>query len=132
MEKKRSVGLTIIGILFIIGSILPVAILFSSRLPVISSAMIILFGFALLGFYTGVGILMLKSPARLIGIALVAVKIPYGIIKTFMDFNILVTKSSMPKPLVLLICSLSILLIVSLDVGIIYYLTRPKVKEQFK
>lgn len=133
MEKKRSVGLTIIGALFIIGSILSVAMLFLAHSPVILSlTMIVFFGFALIGFYAGVGILMLKPSARILAIALLIVKIPYGIINTFKDFNILISGSPIPIPLVLLPLFLGIVLVAGINIGIIFYLTRPKVKEQFK
>ena len=136
MDQKRPVGITILGIYLllcvipsffaaIIGGISGAYIIKSTLDVVLDIVMRILFITSpLICITTGVGLLRLKNWARLITMFLSPVLsfIVIGISGIFLDTII-------PPNIV----SLTIVLgTVIISIGIIYYLTRSKVKEQFK
>jgi len=105
--KNRLIGLLVLGIVYII-----IGVLFLVILPL----------FSILYFVAGIGILMLKPFGRYCGLAASIL----GII-----INSLTLAQSLKQgiPLNILI---AVVLTYLVHAGIIYYLTRPKVIEQFK
>ena len=115
MEKKRSFGVIVFGILLILIGVRNLVFLwFFKNLhwveKIFQSLLIVFFN-----CYCGINILLLKSWARTIFIFMSILLIPLSILGyIFFPFNIW------------------ILLNVPFSLAIIYFFTRPKVKEQFE
>ena len=107
MEKKRSIGVVIFGVVFIF-----LGVLFILVLPL----------FSILYLIVGIGILMLKPFARYLAIVTAVLGIVVNSIKMvgLLNKNI---------PLQLLFALVGTYLI---HLGVIYFFTRSQVKEQFK
>lgn len=88
--------------------------------------------YSLLIFSTAIGLLLLKNWARILTIAFVAIKTITGSISSITDAYTLYTKSPMSKSGALLVGLILIVAFLGIGTGIIYYLTRPKVKKQFQ
>ena len=132
MEKKRSVGITIVGILFILNSLLSVGFIFSLTASMNSVSAIVSIGWALILFLTGIGILQLRSIARMTAIALIVIQAINATARTIIDLNFMIQELSSPKAATMAIGSLTLILGIGICIVIVYYLTRPKVKAQFK
>ncbi|MGA2775646.1 MAG: hypothetical protein ABSE81_06265 [Candidatus Omnitrophota bacterium] len=157
MEKKRSVGIIVFGILMILGSLvqLPVGISSYSVLlkPLPESVIIvrdcIMKLLLILGAISGVGILWLKDIFRKIAVFLSVlvildyiIQLPFFVLKNIPDFIHQQTiKTTAMNPTISQHFHSSLLwtsaiLAWAIDIGfaicVIYFFTRPKVKDQFK
>ncbi len=127
MEKKRSVGVTVVGVLFII---FPVSNIFlAGILGYYYTPLQYLFRgfFVLYPVITGIGILLLKEWARKLAII-------FAILTTILAIFVCLAKSFINPEIFFknvydLIANISMIIIGSL---LLYFFTRPKVKEQFK
>lgn len=130
MLRNRSVGLTILGIFFILFGLLSFGPIF--LLPSMSKNLPLLVYVALYGlvmFITGIGILRLKSWARIIALVLIVIKMVQVGAGTIVDINTMIRKSAGFGAVFGGIVVMVVGILVS--IGLIYYLTRPSVKEQF-
>ena len=134
MEKKRSVGVTVIGILFILQALFSFGILLTRpSLAKDLPSLVYVISYSMVLAITGVGIFLLKRWALILSLALITAKTIQLIWMSILDIG---TVSKSPEfaynipPVGVLIALIIIFIFVG--GGVIYYLTRPKVKEQFK
>ena len=122
MEKKRSVGVTIFGYLIIISGILAIAWNWKN-FPVFADArlknfLIICNTLLVSSLIYGLGILMLKDWARKLALIVnIVVLVAYPSL-------LYIWKISGP--------TFAIVVSIGFPIAILYFFTRPKVKEQFK
>ena len=134
MKKKSSVGLLIIGVLFILQGLFGFRAIF--LYPSIAKNLLFLaYGtfYTMVVIITGVGIFLLKRWARIMALVLVAIKtiqLIAGIVNDIPMIKKSAEFASIHPPISSLIIAIIIILIVG--GGFIYYLTRSKVKEQFE
>jgi hypothetical protein len=107
MDKKRSVGIIIFSIVFIL-----LGLLFLLAMPL----------FSILYIITGIGILTLKPFARYLAIATSILGVVINTIKLVGYWN----KGISSQIIIALVGTYLI------HLGVIYFFNRPKVKEQFK
>ena len=107
MEKKRSIGVIIFSIVFIL-----VGLFFLLAMPL----------FSILYFIIGIGILMLKPFARYLAIVTSILGIIVNTIKLTSYFN-----KNISSQIIIALVGTYIL-----HLGVIYFFTCTKVKEQFK
>ena len=130
MQKKRSKGTTIFGILAIVlGAIFfflnckDTCYLLSEKGISITLVTFFLFCEAVNFFQIiyGIGILNLKEWARKMALVVcITILMVYPLL--FLIFNVTLVNKDLPK----------VILALGFPIAIVYYLTRPKVKEQFK
>ena len=123
MEKKKPIGVTVFGIILLLSS---VPFLFALLLtgPRAGVFFIPLIAIPLICIITGVGLLKLKNWARMMTIFI-------SPILSFIFFTVPseFLHDKLPPAIA---WSIVILEAGVISIGIIYYLTRPKVKEMFK
>ncbi len=131
MKNKESIVLKILGIVFIITGLLSVILLIqtSSAIKTVPWQLYWLIGSALF-LIAGFGILSLKQWARILALVLVCIKTIQVSVGTARDTRILIENSA--DSLVIYSGIGMTLLACVIGFGIIYYLTRTKVKEQFR
>lgn len=136
MEQKRPKGIIVVGILkilyttviflFLVGGGLGGVVVYLGEF----AGAIFVYGFTLLYIFTAVAILLLKEFARKISICLDLFFLLYLVIVTapsYIKYPAAMTRHMFTKAgLILLIVKYLI------PIMFIYFLTRPKVKEQFK
>ena len=132
MAKKRSIGLTIVGVYCILsglaGFVLALFLMLKKPLFFVYFVYTMLYG--LVVSFTGIGILRLKSWARIMALVLIAIQCIQGSVRSIRDIN---KMREYGAPNFAINMSLFMLvIIVGIGISIIYYLTRPSVKEQFK
>jgi len=133
MEKKRSVGINILGIFFLLCTVpgcgVTIIAAMSSgspdlhiRLPLIIAPIVFL--------ASGIGIVLLKKWARILAIIISSA---VSLTMFFVAYQSLAILSSHPEWTASNVSfAISLLLGGLLFISIIYYLTRPTVKEQFR
>jgi len=124
MEKRRSVGVTILGIFLILFSLLSFGAMFLSPVIFKNLRLLVLSTFYLVMFITAIGILRLESWARITALVLFAIKTIQTGACSIIDFNTMIRKSA-GSGAIFLVIGLYIAFII-LGIGIIYYLTPPK------
>lgn len=131
MKKKRSVGVTILGIYFFVAAIMNVP-----DLPALSfyGKAVTLIGIT---FYiiSGIGVLCLFEWARklVIYVALAWFIVTFLFYENRLAYHLKFTfPSETPPPPKLIWAHFAVILRAASDAFIIYFFTRPKVKEQFK
>ena len=129
MSRKRSTGLTILGVFLILLGLSSFGVLFLLMpKPILWSICVVIQG--LFVFITGVGILLLKPWARIITLVLILIKMVQVGANSIIDINTMIRKSAgfgaVFGGIVMMVVGILI------AIGFIYYLTRPSVKEQFK
>lgn len=107
MNKKRSIGVTVLSILYIL-----LGLLFLLAMPL----------FSILYIIVGIGIFLLKPFARYLAITVSILGFGVNTVKSVGFLN----KNMSPQIIVALILTYLYYL------GVIYFFTRPKVKKQFK
>jgi len=131
MEKKRSKGITILASIIIISGVISISLslLTIYRYPRFIPSFLYVISWGTLIIASGIGLLKLKKWARILTLILVAIKMPQICIGSFTDVQRMFTN---PVAIGTIMAAIGITL-VSLMPGIIvlYYFTRPKVKEQF-
>jgi len=129
MEKKRSIGVTIIGILSILGGVVGIGLNAGklSEYPHYPIFHIIISGlaFGMFSIFTGIGLLRLKEWARKAEIILC-------ILGALLYFSLMVVLSHGSIEDAFLAFFQRSWFKTIIAIIIIIYLTRPKVKEQFK
>ncbi len=108
MDKKRSNGVIIVGIMLIISSIAGILGRYADWRLLIYIPL----------FISGVGILFLKNWARVLSI----------LILTIFTIETFIILKNFSTPILIIMQAFGVIYFLFL----IYYLTRPKVKEQFK
>jgi len=140
MEKKKSIGITLTGVVFLALDILitPVCMLMLMGLQAASSknalmfllVYIIITGIPIISLFSGIGLLLLKKWSRICAIvtatAMSLVFSGYGI-SALLDKKANAMNTFLFKFIFYSVCSIGALSFAL----IIFYLTRPKVKEQF-
>ena len=131
MEKKKSLGVTVLGLFLILLSALSLIVLtlfppMSKNPPLLTFYVIWAVGV----FIAGIGIIRLKEWARKLALTFFTIKTIQLVASSIKDINILIKKSSSFGVIIVGIV-LSVVFVIVL-IGIIIYLTRPKVKEQFR
>lgn len=134
MEKKRSVSLSILGILFILNGLGGFKTIFLYP-AIVKNLVFLTYGvfYTVAVIITGVGILLLRRWARIMALFFVAIKtiqLIAGIITDIPMIKKSAEFASVHPPISSLIIATIIIFIVGC--GVMYYLTRPKIKEQFK
>jgi len=159
MEKKRSVGVTIFAWLLIIinGFNLPHSFDFHTSFELHKSlnkgVIITIISYTLLsaviGFISGIGILKLKEMMRRLAVAINSLDIVFGILVLFLSANDIrqyahsvALAQATNKPTILSVDTLTnvgfyaamswYVFCIGLSLLLIFFFTRPKVKEQFK
>ena len=124
MGKQRLIGIIVLSTVLFLSS---VAILIG---PVLLTGFVFLVAFILIYIITGIGLLRRRNWARFMTM-LVSPIVSYPIaLFTFLPIKELFTELPTElSPADILIVNL---VTAAITIGIIYYLTRPKVKEQFK
>jgi hypothetical protein len=117
MEKKRSVGVTIFSILYLV-----VGVLFVLIMPL----------FSLLYIIAGIGLLLLKPFARYLAVATSILGIVVGTIRGAQMLQSITKVSAGSIFINSLPLLFTLLLTYLFHLGVIFFFTRPKVKEQFK
>ena len=131
MKKKGSLLLTVLGILFILFGCINFLSIFLYSLAIISTLSLIYWIiYGVLFIITGAGILLLKSWARLLAVALVGIKMIQLTVGSIQDINIMV-KKSVESIVIAAEIGLTIVFL-GIGGGIIYYLASTKVKEKFQ
>jgi len=111
MEKKRSVGVIIFSILYIL-----VGLLFILMMPL----------FSIFYLITGIGVFLLKAFARYLAITVSL----FGIIISIISAVGLLQRNLQQTPALRIV--IAVILTCLFHLSAIYFFTRPKVKEQFK
>lgn len=157
MEKKRSIGVTIFGILFILGSLfqmlgLKVADYKFMFQPLPEKIILIRYFISvavlILGVITGIGLLRLKNIFRKMALFLgfftlytYILESPFFVFKNMPEyveqqFISIASTGAIPESIIYAILWTSIIVSLVIDFGfaggLIYFFTRPKVKEQFR
>ncbi len=128
MEKKRSQGVTIFAWLVIIGSILNLVL--NSAASDVNTQISVYFYYLVspISIIIGIYLLKLKDWAR---IGIIAVSIMVGV-ETIVTTPYCLNKLQSTYPRTGLPFIMAVLISLGFNCGLIYYFTRPTVKEQFK
>ena len=128
--KKKAVGVIVLGVFLVVNSLLGIRGLFLPPLmnPILIGIWVIL---AVAMFFAGIGILLLKNTARILAIAVAGIQAMRGIVSSIIATNGMIKEPSISITFALTSGLLGFLLSLGIGAGIIYYLTQPKVKEQF-
>ena len=130
MEKRRSIGVMIFGILLLLFAVFPIGVLIRALInPVYAvrpGAVAMYFAMAVMLAILSLGILKFKNWARVVCICMAWI---WGISVIAVGFTLGPDLSSEPTDFVIL----GVLFYALCVFGpVIFFLTRPKVKEQFK
>jgi len=129
MEKKRSKGVTILAVFFMLGGSFGVIGLFGAK-TINPIATIIILVWLATAFSVGIGLLLLKQAARLAAMILITIQAIAGITRDVNDT--IVMAQNMPLMSAIIIGAAGVVLSLGIAFAVIFFLTRPKVKEQFK
>jgi len=131
MEKKRSVGIIVLGVFLLINSLRIIAgLIFSIGMGPISLFLALyLFGSGTVAIISAVGLLLLKNWARILTLILIVLNIIRASLYFIKGVNV---SASFGGHQVLFPMAVELAIIVIVGILIVCYLNSPKVKEQFK
>lgn len=133
MEKKRSVGIIVLGVFLLINSLRIIAgLIFSIGIgmgPISLFLALYLFGSGTVAIISAVGLLLLKNWARILTLILIVLNIIRASLYFIKGVNV---SASFGGRQVLFPMAVELAIIVIVGILIVCYLNSPKVKEQFK
>jgi len=128
MLKDKRIGIAVIGWIFIFGGAIS-SFTFLTFYRVLSTVALYNFFYGLIMFIIGIGIVKLKRWARIMAIIFITIIIIQVSVGTLYDISII--RESAASEMLYLVYIVGIVFNL-IAIGLIYFLTCPSVKKQFK